>query len=71
MGGRFGKYGDTKRKQWLRKTRLRPPALRQPGKNKPSKGSRKSGSGFKTPFLAGSSILRRSKVASLKLENSG
>jgi len=28
-------------------------------------------SGFKTPFLAGSSILRSSKLASLKLENSG
>ena len=26
MGGRFGKYGDAKRKAQIRETRLRPPA---------------------------------------------
>ena len=34
MGGRFGKYGDMKRKQRLRKTRLRPPDLNKRGKEK-------------------------------------
>jgi hypothetical protein len=34
MGGRFGKYGDTKRKARLRKSRLRPPLPRQPEKDK-------------------------------------
>ena len=29
MGGRFGKYGDAKRKVQIRKNRLRPPDLRQ------------------------------------------
>jgi hypothetical protein len=42
MGGRFGKYGDAKRKQRLRKTRLGPPDAQQRGKDKPLKGSRKS-----------------------------
>ncbi|MCK4485961.1 MAG: hypothetical protein KAU38_04265 [Desulfobacterales bacterium] len=42
MGGRFGKYGDAKRKAQIRKTRLRPPALQQRTKDKPLKGSRKS-----------------------------
>ena len=37
MAGRFGKYGDTKRKARLRKNRLRPPLSRQPGKDKPLK----------------------------------
>jgi hypothetical protein len=35
MGGRFGKYGDVKRKAQIRKARLRPPALQQRRKNKP------------------------------------
>jgi len=34
MGGRFGKYGDMKRKQRLRKTRFRPPDLKQWAKEK-------------------------------------
>jgi hypothetical protein len=34
MGGRFGKYGDMKRKQRLRKTRFRPPALKERAKEK-------------------------------------
>jgi hypothetical protein len=34
MGGRFGKYGDAKRKQRLRKNRLRPPDLKQRAKEK-------------------------------------
>ena len=42
MGGRFGKYGDAKRKAQIRKNRLRPPAPQQRGKDKPLKGSRKS-----------------------------
>ncbi|MCK4486606.1 MAG: hypothetical protein KAU38_07580 [Desulfobacterales bacterium] len=42
MGGRFGKYGDAKRKAQIRKNRLKPPALQQRRKNKPLKGSRKS-----------------------------
>ncbi|MCK4487431.1 MAG: hypothetical protein KAU38_11810 [Desulfobacterales bacterium] len=31
MGGRFGKYGNAKRKAQIRKKRLRPPDLRQAG----------------------------------------
>jgi len=42
MGGRFGKYGDAKRKAKIRKNRLKPPALQQRSKDKPLKGSRKS-----------------------------
>ena len=42
MGGRFGKYGDAKRKAQIRKNRLRPPALQERRKDKPLKGSRKS-----------------------------
>ena len=38
MAGRFGKYGDAKRKAQIRKNRLRPPALQQPTKDKPLKG---------------------------------
>jgi len=34
MGGRFGKYGDMKRKERLRKTRLRPPDFKQGAKEK-------------------------------------
>ena len=34
MDGKFGKYGDTKRKAWLRKNRLRPPLSRRHGKDK-------------------------------------
>jgi len=34
MGGRFGKYGDAKRKARLRKSRLTPPDLRQRAKQK-------------------------------------
>lgn len=41
MGGRFGKYGDAKRKAQIRKNRLRPPERRQPKKDKPLKSSRK------------------------------
>jgi len=37
MGGRFGKYGDAKRKVQIRKTRLRPPLPWQSGKDKPLK----------------------------------
>jgi hypothetical protein len=37
MGGRFGKYGDAKRKAQIRKNRLKPPAPQQRGKNKPPK----------------------------------
>lgn len=43
MGGRFGKYGDAKRKQRLRKARLRPPVPQQRGKGKPVKRSDKRG----------------------------
>ncbi|NVL89554.1 MAG: hypothetical protein HWN69_00970 [Desulfobacterales bacterium] len=42
MAGRFGKYGDLKRKERLRKNRLKPPVPQQRGKDKPLKGSRKS-----------------------------
>ena len=42
MCGRFGKYGDAKRKAQIRKNRLRPPDAQQRGKDKPLKGSRKS-----------------------------
>jgi hypothetical protein len=42
MGGRFGKYGDAKRKAQIRKTRLKPPLAQQRRKVKPSKGSPKS-----------------------------
>ncbi|RLB82924.1 MAG: hypothetical protein DRH17_03990 [Deltaproteobacteria bacterium] len=42
MGGRFGKYGDAKRKAQIRKNRLRPPGPHQRGRDKPLKGSRKS-----------------------------
>jgi len=41
MGGRFGKYGDAKRKERLRKSRLTPPDLRQRAKEKISEGVRK------------------------------
>jgi len=41
MGGRFGKYGDAKRKERLRKSRLRPPDLRHPAKEKSLDGVRK------------------------------
>ncbi|MBW1717496.1 MAG: hypothetical protein JRJ77_17030 [Deltaproteobacteria bacterium] len=41
MGGRFGKYGDAKRKAKIRKNRLRPPAPQQPTKDKHLKGFRK------------------------------
>jgi hypothetical protein len=34
MAGRFGKYGDAKRKALIRKRRLRPPAPRQAAKEK-------------------------------------
>jgi hypothetical protein len=37
MGGRFGKYGDAKRKERLRKSRLTPPGFRQRAKEKTSK----------------------------------
>jgi hypothetical protein len=37
MGGRFGKYGDAKRKARLRKSRLTPPDLRQRAKKNTSK----------------------------------
>ncbi|MCK4487526.1 MAG: hypothetical protein KAU38_12305 [Desulfobacterales bacterium] len=42
MGGRFGKYGDAKRKAQIRKNRLTPPAIQQPRKDKPLKGLPKS-----------------------------
>jgi hypothetical protein len=35
MGGRFGKYGDAKRKAQIRKNRLRPPALQERRKDNP------------------------------------
>jgi len=38
MGGRFGKYGDAKRKAQMRKTRLRPPDILQRTQDKPLKG---------------------------------
>jgi hypothetical protein len=43
MGGRFGKYGDAKRKAKNLKTRLMPPALQQRRKGNRVKGSDKSG----------------------------
>ena len=39
MGGRFGKYGDAKRKAQIRKSRLKAPALQQRRKDKPLKDS--------------------------------
>ncbi|MCK4391158.1 MAG: hypothetical protein KAV83_13080 [Desulfobacterales bacterium] len=42
MGGRFGKYGDAKRKAQIRKTRLRPPDAQQRRKVKSLKGAHKS-----------------------------
>jgi hypothetical protein len=36
MGGRFGKYGDAKRKERLRKSRLSPRDLRERAKDKTS-----------------------------------
>jgi len=42
MGGRFGKYGDTKRKALIRKNRLRNPVGRQPRKQTLPTGFRKS-----------------------------
>jgi len=42
MGGRFGKYGDTKRKALIRKNRLKNPVGRQPRKQTLPKGFRKS-----------------------------
>jgi hypothetical protein len=41
MGGRFGKYGDAKRKARLRKSRLRPPDFRQRAKEKSLQDARK------------------------------
>jgi hypothetical protein len=41
MGGRFGKYGDAKRKERLRKSRLTLPDLRQWAKDKTSDKVRK------------------------------
>jgi len=38
MGGRFGKYGDAKRKALLRKSRFRPLDLRKRAKEKTSEG---------------------------------
>ncbi len=35
MGGRFGKYGDAKRKAQIRKNRLKPPAIQQRRNDKP------------------------------------
>jgi len=37
MGGRFGKYGDAKRKARLRNSRLTPADVRQRAKEKASK----------------------------------
>ena len=42
MAGRFGKYGEAKRKTLIRKNRLRPPDLRQVEKKKMLKRSRKT-----------------------------
>jgi hypothetical protein len=47
MGGRFGKYGDAKRKALIRKNRLRPPVPWQPKKDKSLKWARKSKAGVK------------------------
>jgi hypothetical protein len=41
MGGRFGKYGDAKRKERLRKSRLSPRDLRERAKDKTSDKVRK------------------------------
>jgi hypothetical protein len=41
MGGRFGKYGDAKRKERLRKSRVTPRDLRQRAKQKISGEVRK------------------------------
>jgi hypothetical protein len=43
MAGRFGKYGDFKRKQQIRKNRLTPPVPKRVGKNEPLKNARKKG----------------------------
>jgi hypothetical protein len=40
MGGRFGKYGDAKRKARLRKSRFAPADLRQRAKEKASEEKR-------------------------------
>jgi len=42
MAGRFGKYGEAKRKALIRKNRLRPPDLRQVKKKKMLKAPVKS-----------------------------
>ncbi|MCD6197213.1 MAG: hypothetical protein J7K15_01390 [Deltaproteobacteria bacterium] len=42
MGGRFGKYGDAKRKTQFRKIHLKPPTLQQWREDKSLKESRKS-----------------------------
>ncbi len=42
MGGRFGKYGDAKRKAQIRNNRVRLPVPQQRTRDKPIKGSRKS-----------------------------
>lgn len=49
MGGRFGKYGDAKRKAKIRKTRLTPPVSRPQGKGKPLRESRKGKRGSSDP----------------------
>lgn len=41
MGGRFGKYGDAKRRDRIRKTRLTPPVPIQKKKKEPLKGAGK------------------------------
>jgi len=41
MGGRFGKYGEAKRKARLRQCRVRPLDLRKQAKGKTSKAVRK------------------------------
>ena len=49
MGGGFGKYGDVKRRERLRKSRLTPADLRQQAKEKTSKEKRAGhGKGAKT-----------------------
>ncbi|MBW2331417.1 MAG: hypothetical protein JRF30_10990 [Deltaproteobacteria bacterium] len=60
MGGRFGKYGDAKRKAQIRKNRLRPPDLQQRRKNKPWKGLERAGcdTGFREEALEGSQMLK-------------
>jgi len=42
MGGRFGKYGDAKRKAQIRKNRLRPPVIHQPKKGETLQSVRRS-----------------------------